>query len=893
MEVHRLDSAGALARLRSQRDGLTAAEARRRLAEFGPNRLEPVRGEPPWRRLGKTFVHFFALILWLAAALAFIAEWRQPGQGMATLGLAIVGVIVVNGLFAFWQDYRAELTLRALERLLPQRAKVRRAGSAALVVAEEIVPGDVVMVAAGDIVPADCRVIEAHRLLVNTAVLTGEALPRPRDSEPAPAGAPAESRNLLFAGTAIAAGEGTAVVFATGAHTEFGRIARLAQATPGGLSPLLVEIAHVSRVVAALASLLGVIFFLIGLRLELGFWENFIFAIGIIVANVPEGLLPTVTLALAMGAQRMARRNVLVRHLPAIEALGSATVVCTDKTGTLTENRMALRTLHLDGSDFEPTARMPPGPLARFAAVARWCQTLERGAGGQWLGDPMERELVDFAERQRRAGAEAPRLSEIPFDAERMRLVTVHALAEGPVLLCKGALAALLPLCTAAETAEGPQLLDAERRAAWIAAEARLAERGLRLLAFAYRVLPPAEAAAPAERDLVLVGLAGFEDPPRAEVAAAVARAREAGVRVIVVTGDHAGTTLAIAREIGLIGADGAAVIGGDELAAMSDIALQLALDADPLIVARASPEQKLRLVKALQRKGEIVAVTGDGVNDAPALKEADVGVAMGRSGTDVARAAADIVLLDDNFASIVGGIEEGRAIFANIRKFMTYILTSNIPEIVPFLAFVLFGIPLPLTIIQILAVDLGTDMLPALALGAEPPHAGVMRRAPRPRGERLLSWPLLARAYLFLGPLEAAAAMAAFFFVLDVGGWSLGMALGRSDPLYLRATGACLAAIVVTQAVNVLQCRSERQSAFALPLRANPLILAGIAAELALIAAIVYTPLGNALFGTAPLDLSAWLFMLPFAVAMLVAEEARKAALRGFTSPPATRTGP
>jgi len=383
------------------------------------------------------------------------------------------------------------------------------------------------------------------------------------------------------------------------------------------------------------------------------------------------------------------------------------------------------------------------------------------------------------------------------------------------------------------------------------------------------------------ESELILAGLAGIEDPPRPEVPDAIRRCGEAGIKVIMITGDHPHTARAIAREIGLVRSAAPVVVTGADLRRMSESQLQLALDAPEILFARVTADQKMRVVEALKRKGHVVAATGDGVNDAPALKRADVGIAMGISGTDVARESADMVLLDDNFASIVGAIEEGRAVYDNIRKFLTYILTSNIPELVPYLAFVLFRIPLPLTIIQILAVDLGTDMLPALALGAERPDPRVMQRAPRPRTQRLLSWPLLARAYLFLGMLEAAAAMAAFFFVLHLGGWTYGDMPGRFDPLYLQATAACLAAIIVTQVVNVFLCRDPSASIFTVGLLANRLILLGVAVEIALILAIVYTPWGQSIFGTAALPLEAWLFMLPFAAAMLLLEEARKLVVR------------
>jgi magnesium-transporting ATPase (P-type) len=408
------------------------------------------------------------------------------------------------------------------------------------------------------------------------------------------------------------------------------------------------------------------------------------------------------------------------------------------------------------------------------------------------------------------------------------------------------------------------------------------------VLAFGYRVLAEAADRSRLEEDLTLLGLVGLEDPPRPEVPAAIRQCQTAGIKVIMVTGDHPQTAKAIAREIGLVHSHTPVLITGEQLRRLSDTQLQLLLGAPEVIFARLGADQKLRIVSVLQRKKEIVAVTGDGVNDAPALKQADIGIAMGLTGTDVAREAADMILLDDNFASIVRAIEEGRAVFANIRKFLTYILTSNIPEIVPYLAFVLCKIPLPLTIIQILAVDLGTDMLPALALGTEAPEPGVMQQPPRSPQERLWNWPLVVRAYLFLGVLEAVAAMAAFFSVLWSGGWQYGEALGRHNPLYVQATTACLSAIIVMQVVNVFLCRSDWGSAFAFGLRSNPLLLWGIALELLLILAIDYTPWGNVLFGTAPIPAGVWLFAVPFALGMLVLEEGRKGLVRFWQRDPA-----
>ena len=881
MKIHHLTPEDAVQSLNSTPDGLSREESARRLAEFGPNQVERIEKEALALRFLKEFTHFFALILWLAVALAFTAEWLQPGQGMAALGWAILGVILINGVFSFLQEYRAEKALAALKKLLPHQVKVMRGGQVEQIVAAELVPGDILILQEGDDIPADCRLIEAYGVRVNNATVTGESLPKARNTAPCTEEDLLHARNILLAGTSLVSGTARAVVFATGMHTEFGKIAHLTQTADAAMSPLQREISRLSRLVAALASLLGVVFFLIGHAIGLSFWESLIFAIGIIVANVPEGLLPTVTLALAMATQRMASRNALVRHLPAVETLGSASVICTDKTGTLTQNRMAVKSVYLAGA-LIPVEDLTPGNANRaFLETALLCHNLQTAANGQLLGDPMEVALVRMAQSRLAEPAAYAKIDEVPFDTDRKRLSTLHQTPQGLALYTKGALETVLPLCSRVQIGADLVPLDEQLRTQLAAAQEAMAEKGLRVLAFAQRQVAADCPHDTLERDMTLLGLVGLEDPPRPEVPEAIRKCRDAGIRVIMVTGDLPHTAHAIAREIGLIRGNSPAIITGEALRRMSNTQLQLVLDAPEILFARVGADQKLRIVSALKRKGETVAVTGDGVNDAPALKHADIGIAMGISGTDVARESADIVLLDDNFASIVAAVEEGRAVFENIRKFLTYILTSNIPELLPYLAFVLFRIPLPLTIIQILAVDLGTDMLPALGLGAEKPHPSVMLKPPRSRHDRLLNWPLLVRAYLFLGIMEAAAAMAAFFFVLHAAGWRYGEELSRLDPLYLQATTATLSAIIVMQVMNVFLCRSGRESLFRLGLFDNRLILAGIGAEIALILAIDYTPWGNLVFGTAPIGLDVWLFVIPFAFAMLALEEARKWAAR------------
>jgi sodium/potassium-transporting ATPase subunit alpha len=887
MVVHQLPVDAAFAALRSGPAGLSKADAAARRIEFGPNRIERLPSTPLFLRFIGQFTHFFAVLLWAAALLALMADVQMPGQGMLTLAAAIVGVIVINGAFSFWQEYRAEETMGALQRLLPHQVRAQRDGTVSVIPSEDVVPGDVIFLTAGDDVPADCRLVEGFGVRVNNATVTGEARAVSREVCPSIEADLLRSRNVLLAGTSVASGEAKALVFATGMHTAFGRIAQLTQTTVDRPSPLQKEIAALSRLIAVMAVAIGATVFLIGQFIGLSISVSLVFAIGIIVANVPEGLLPTVTLAMAMAARRMTKRRTLVRHLPSVETLGSASVICTDKTGTLTENRMEIRSIYVPGSFVDPVVPQDPTFAAghrRFLECASCCHDLRyagEGERSEWLGDPMEIALVRMARRALGRLPHCERIDEIPFEPDRKRLVTVHQAAGEIVLFVKGAPEELLPRARWLDVEDRREPLSAERDHAFTKAATDMADRGLRVLAFAYRVLPAGYVLADAEQDLVLTALVGFEDPPRPEVPVAIRRCREAGIKIVMVTGDHPHTALAVARAIGLVQSTNPTLLTGDDLSGMSDTQIQLALDAPEIVCARVNADQKLRIVTALQRKQWIVAVTGDGVNDAPALRAADIGIAMGISGTDVAREASDVVLLDDNFASIVDAVEEGRAIFENIRKFLTYILTSNVPELIPYLAFAFARVPLALTIVQILAVDLGTDMVPALGLGAEPPGADVMRRPPRSRQDRLLTPGLLVRAYLFLGVLEAVAAMAAFFFVLVGAGWQWGGVLSPNDVQYRQATTACLTAVVIMQVVNVYLCRSRQRSALSRPLFANHLITAGIIAEVALILLIDYSAGGNAVFGTAPIGHRVWLFVVPFALAMLMLEEGRKAIVR------------
>ncbi len=798
--------------------------------------------------------------------------------------------------------------MQALRQLLPASAWVLRDGQTQQVPRRELVPGDILLLEEGEQVPADARLVEAVGFRVDNASLTGESLPKQRTADAVTDGQPPDVANLVFAGTTVLSGHGRAVVHATGMSTEFGRIAQLATTVEPGLSPLQREIAYVTRVVALLSLAMGALVFGIGLSMGLGLWVSSIFGIGIIAANVPEGLLPTVTLALAMGSQRMAARKALIKQLTSVETLGCTTVICTDKTGTLTENKMRVERLYVDGLDIEcrPDCLMLRGRLLGAQDMELWrplidamtlCNNARRvrrtdGHPGV-TGDPTEVALIQFAlDHGLLHGRRPARMGELPFDADRKRMSTLHWAGGRLVAFTKGAPEFVLPLCARVHRRGDTVAMTDDDRRTILAQGRSFAQQAYRVLAVATRDIERGEASLSVEtveRGLTFLGLVAMMDPPHREVPEAVARCKTAGIRVIMVTGDHPLTALAVARAIGLAPPPPGSspqpftpVIEGAALDDMGDDALRALLtptrpgEPDP-IFARMAPRHKLRVVSVLEDMDEVVAVTGDGVNDAPALKKASIGIAMGVAGTDVAKGTAAMILLDDNFATIVNAIEEGRAVYANIRKFVTYVLSSNVPEIVPYLGYGLLAIPLPLTVPQILAVDLGTDMVPAVALGAERPQAGIMERPPRPRAERLLSRFLLLRAYLFLGAIEAGIALAAFFWFLSVNGWTWGAPLAWTDPLYRQATTVTFAAIVLAQVANVFACRSEHVSAFRLGLFSNPLILGGIAFELALLLVLVYAPLGNLVLGTEPLPAWIWGPLIMGAAGLLLADELRK----------------
>ncbi len=805
---------------------MSAAEAAERLTRQGPNLLPIPATVPAWRRLASEMVHFFALLFWVAAILAFVA-------GLPELGVAILIVVLLNGAFAFAQEQRAEKASEKLRTLLPRRVNVIRDGRRVQISAEELVVDDVVILGEGDRVSADMRLDQVFSLAVDTSSLTGESVPE----HPLPG-------DTVHAGCFVVEGEAESTVVATGADTRLAGIANLTQSQQPVPTPLRVELDRVSRVIAVVAVSVGSFFFGVALLVGTPASDGFLFAVGVTVAVVPEGLLPTVTLSLAIGASRMASRHALVRHLEAVETLGSATFICTDKTGTLTRNEMAVVeawtpagrvTVH--GRGYEPHAEVDYdspqmlGDVCELARVAVRCSTGHAvEEDGLWVarGDPMEAALDAFARRVdvdvARDAVDAPAVTRFPFDVRRRRMSVIA----GDRVLVKGAPDSVVPLCH--PLAEVDQVLD------------EMTSRGLRVLAIASRPLDGDAPTSPdqAERSLTLLGLLALEDPPREGAADAIAACRRAGIHVAMVTGDHPVTAKAIAAEIGLLGDHDMVVVGADlpddvdELGAL--------IDHDGIVIARVSPEDKLRIAIALQRRGHILAMTGDGVNDAPALREAQIGVAMGRSGTDVAREAADLVLLDDDFATIVAAIETGRATFTNIRRFLTYHLTDNVAELAPFVIWALSGgrFPLAIGVLQVLALDIGTDILPALALGAEPPGNHLLHELPPHR--HLLDRSLFKRAFGVLGPVEAAVEMAAFVATFAAAGWRPGDSFTDGDTL-LAASGAAFTAVVLGQMTNAFACRSTVRPMWTMGWTSNHLLIGALVAEVAMLAMFLYLP--------------------------------------------------
>ena len=901
--------------------GLSSEEARSRIAAVGRNELESAPPIPAWRRFVAQFKDVLVLLLLVATAVSLATWWYEQGEGLPYEAIAILAIVVLNATMGFAQESRAGAAVAALRAMSADKATVIRDGQRQRIPATELVPGDVLVIEEGDTIPADARVVHSSALHTAEAALTGESLPVSKDPGVIAGDAALGDRsNMLFNGTSATFGRGTAVVTATGMRTEMGRIAGMLSAAPAVTTPLQRELDRTGKLLGVVVVVIAIvmiatIIFVENIRGISPLLDVLILGVALAVAAVPEGLPAIVTAVLSLGVQRMAKRNAIVRHLAAVETLGSASVIASDKTGTLTKNEMTVRAVviasgrvEFTGSGYAPEGEARcegggpiTGPLrselerALTAAVrANNAAIVEQG--GRWMvsGDPTEAALLVAARKAGVSGdsleERVPREHEIPFSSERKLMTTIHRdlHREGRrVAFTKGAPDVLLARCSRELVGEEPQPLTPQRRLDIQRAIDALADEAMRTLGVAIRRMPDDAsdanrlAANPSlEEDLVFSGLIGMIDPPREEARAAVERARRAGVRPIMITGDHPRTAAVIARELGI--APDARAVTGAELDRTSDAELAT-LVGSASVFARVNPEHKLRIVKALQGEGAIVAMTGDGVNDAPALKMADIGVAMGITGTDVSKQAADIVLADDNFATIVAAVEEGRGIFGNIRKCLRYLLSSNIGEVLTMFFGVLFARPLglptqpgtivlPLLATQILWINLVTDGAPALALGVDPTDASAMTRPPRPRTERVITGEMWG-SILVVGVTMAAATL----FTLDL---SLPGGLVEARDNLAHAQTMAFTTLVLAQVVNVFNARSEWRSAFAHAFT-NRWLWVAVLASLALQTLAVYVPVMQRAFGTVSLGPGDWLQCAAVASVVLWVSEIMKAIRR------------
>ena len=833
--------------------GLSGPDAAARLKRFGPN--EPVRESHvhPLRKFALQFTHTLALLLWFAAGLAYAA-------GIPELGTAILAIILINGVFAFLQEHRAEKVIAGLMRHVAVQARVVRDGTRTIIIAPELVPGDVIHLEAGDIVPADCVLLRSDGMALDLSMLTGETLPVERSSDPVDLSAVsfhiAEVPNMLPSGAGVVTGAGVAAVWATGPASSIGSIASLVEAGGTKASLLESQVAQLSRTTAIVAVTAGAATLcLAAITTETSFTSALTFSTGIIVALVPEGLLPILSVSLAIGATRMATRSIAVRRLSAIEVVGSVTVICTDKTGTLTENAVTVAAcVNADGS------LTPSQAMLHAAILCNDASQDERGISG----DPVDVAFLSWAQAHgvdvAAVRGASPRVETQPFEAARRYMSVSCSIAGKVQRFVTGAPEAVLALTQ-----------DGALTPALESAMADATRRGERVILLA---------SGPEAGVLDVIALASFADPLREGVAEAIASCHSAGVRVVMLTGDHRETARSIANLAGLQVGE-SQILEGRQLDGLSDIAIRNVLIRNT-VIARVDPQQKLRVVNLLRAAGEVVVVTGDGINDAPALRSADVGVAMGQRGAEVAKQSADIIIADDHFATIVAAIEEGRSIKTNIRRFISYVFTSNVAEMTPFLVYMFFPVPLPLAVIQALAIDIGTDLLPALALGTERASSREMKVPPEPPGRPLLTRALGVRTFLFFGLIEAALGLAGFFAFYLEAGWRFG-SFDPYEALHDEATTITFLAIVGGQ-VGCLFAQRDGGILQRFDVRTNTWITAGLLFEIFMALILVYTPGLNGVFSMKPVD-PAWLLVLAAAALVFTALDQIRRLNQGRTS--------
>lgn len=889
--------------LQTSTKGLSSQEAELRLAKHGPNILLEKKGKSLAYKFLFQLKDLFGILLLIASLLAAFSNNME-------LSLTILAVVLINAVLSLFQEWRAEKAMETLKSWMPEYAKVIRDGELKKILVKNLVPGDIIVLEDGDRVPADARLIEAYDLWTNNVPLTGESEPQPRTTEPvAVVDVPyLDASNMVFMSTSVAKGQGKAVVINTGMKTKFGQIASLTQEIADEPSPLQREIAYMAKYDFILAITVGVIFFTVSaVWLHLQIYASILFMIGVMVACVPEGLQVTVSSALAINVLKMVKENVLVKKLSAVQTLGSVTVICTDKTGTITRGEMTVEriwvydmVIEVSGVGYDPVGGFSVDGRAlkeeesctveKLLEISALCNSAKVEAPSDrnkcWsiVGDPTDGALLVAALKHGLSVQglliEKPLFRIIPFDSKRKRMTTLHRSGGQNFAFTKGGPRSILSICDRIIVGSNVEELTAQNVSLIETKIREFANRGLRVIAIAYKELPEKRRYTDkeVEKGMVLVGLVGMKDPPRTEVKQAVAVAKQAGIKIAIITGDYGPTAQAIAEEVGIVEPEKCRIIRGVDLENIGDDQIAEEVKKQSVIFARVSPEQKLRIVKTLKRHGEIVAVTGDGANDAPSLREADIGVAMGLSGTDVAREAADMVLLDDSFASIVKAIESGRTIYENLRKFMVYVFAHNWAELIPYILYAVLGIPLPLLVIQVLAIDLGIDVIPSLALSREPPEPGIMSEQPRSIKERLFNIKVFLRSF-YIGAIIATGAVLGCITTWVAGGWQFGSSM--PDAVYRKGTTMTFAGIVIAQVGDVLACRTNKVSLFKTSFKSNKWIWLGIAAQISIISTLVYVPFMQAIFQTTGLGPLDWAFLAILACIVVFAEETRKWASR------------
>lgn len=871
--------------------GLSSKEAQAKREQFGPNVLSVKHSNPWYKILFSQFTDLLVIILLVAAGLSFILA-HDP-----TEGFVILGIVILNAVIGFVQEFRTEKTLEALQKMVHPEIRVWRDGEEKLLETAQLVPGDLVILGEGDKVPADGVVLETHSLRIEESALTGESLPIEK-----------KVKDVVYMGTSIAKGSGVFEVSLTGMNTKFGEIARLTTETEKTKSPLQIELNRVGIFVTKVTGVLCVILFLIGLWRDYGVVESILFSVSVAIAAVPEGLPTTITIALALGATVLARKKAIVKKLSSVETLGAVTTICSDKTGTLTKNQMTVREIylpdrsihHVSGVGYDPqagTVNYVGGQakhkentalldsMLEACYICNEASLIHKEHRYSILGDPTEGALLTlYAKAKKLKELKRSDVAEIfPFDSDRKMMSVITE--DKTKLLVKGSPDQLLEKCTHWSDGKTQHEVTADKRAQIKSHYNRMAENALRVLACAEKTLdvkklPTNET--DAETGLVFLGLVGMIDPPRAEVREAVHDCRSAGIRVIVITGDYGVTAEAIARELGIVRGHNVQVLTGGEVIDISDEKLGKMLQdrTKPLIFARSLPAQKMRIVRLLQEQGEVVAMTGDGVNDAPALKKADIGVAMGITGTEVSKEAATMILTDDSFASIVTAVEEGRRIYENLKKFVWFIFSCNIAELFVIFAAILFGLPLPLTAILILCIDLGTDILPAIALGVDEAEEGLMKKKPRDPKEKLLQGSFVTH-FLLTGIMTGTVMTLGFLYTLYQYGWNFSQGLDVDPTALLHAQTVAFTMLVVVQLFNAFSARSFTRSVFAINPFSNYMLLLAVFTSVLMVLVMVYVPFLNETLGTYPLNLNDWVIVAVASLVPVVAVESYKAIQR------------